>query len=186
MVQRLLGNPQYFAVSANVVNNPALSWVHYHMGVSLPYWPEMEKPAAPPPAGSWRASELPPYKGPDTGPAGFNADGSTPAPFPGHRWLPVKAAEPGKFVDIMNFPAATRTYDSHGPSWLNWAATAQQHYSFLQHLEDEDLWRYKFDVWDYNYERISINFYALRGSDVIDNYPFSDSDDERYLSQVRP
>jgi hypothetical protein len=29
----------YFAVSANVINNPALSWVHYSMGVYEPYFP---------------------------------------------------------------------------------------------------------------------------------------------------
>lgn len=39
VVERILNNPQYFAVSANVINNPSLSWVHYHMGVHLPYWP---------------------------------------------------------------------------------------------------------------------------------------------------
>ncbi len=39
VVKRLQENPQYFAVSANVVNNPALSWVHYSMGVYKPFWP---------------------------------------------------------------------------------------------------------------------------------------------------
>jgi hypothetical protein len=39
IVKRLLENPQYFTVSANVVNNPALSWVHRQMGVYEPYYP---------------------------------------------------------------------------------------------------------------------------------------------------
>ena len=39
IVKRLLDNPKYFAVSANVLNNPALSWVHYSMDVDIPYWP---------------------------------------------------------------------------------------------------------------------------------------------------
>lgn len=39
IVNRLWDNPQYFAVSANVVNNPALSWVHNRLGVYEPYWP---------------------------------------------------------------------------------------------------------------------------------------------------
>lgn len=39
VVKRLTDNPHFFAVSANVVNNPALSWVHSHMGVYYPYWP---------------------------------------------------------------------------------------------------------------------------------------------------
>lgn len=39
VVKRIQDNPHFFAVSANVVNNPALSWVHSHMGVYYPYWP---------------------------------------------------------------------------------------------------------------------------------------------------
>lgn len=39
VVKRITENPHFFAVSANVVNNPALSWVHSHMGVDYPYWP---------------------------------------------------------------------------------------------------------------------------------------------------
>lgn len=39
VVKRLTDNPHFFAVSANVINNPALSWVHSHMGVYYPYWP---------------------------------------------------------------------------------------------------------------------------------------------------
>jgi hypothetical protein len=39
VVTRLVENPNYFAVSANVVNNPALSWVHGRLGVYKPYWP---------------------------------------------------------------------------------------------------------------------------------------------------
>ena len=39
IVKRLYENEDVFAVSANVVNNPALSWIHNHMGVYHPYWP---------------------------------------------------------------------------------------------------------------------------------------------------
>jgi len=39
MVKRLVENPQYFAVSANSLNNPALSWVHFSQGVYEPYFP---------------------------------------------------------------------------------------------------------------------------------------------------
>ena len=39
VVKRLLESPRYFAVSANVVNNPALSWVHLSMGVYEPFYP---------------------------------------------------------------------------------------------------------------------------------------------------
>lgn len=136
---------------------------------------------------SWRASELPDYKGPSLGPKNFELDGSTPAPFPGHRWLPVRNPA-DEYQDPTIYPASTLTYDPFGPSLQNWAATAQTHYSFLEHLETGDMWRYKFDVWDYNFQRISINFYAIRGRDIMQVFPFPGGayDDEGYLTQVRP
>jgi hypothetical protein len=73
-----------------------------------------------------------------------------------------------------------------GPNNENWAAAAQTHYSFLQHLEQGTTWRYKFDTWNMDYERIAIAFLALRGKDIIDSFPFSCDDDEVYLTRIRP
>jgi hypothetical protein len=87
--------------------------------------------------------------------------------------------------DASLTPASTHTYDAFGPSLHNWAAGAQTHYSFLQHLEQGDTHKYEFDMWDYQYERLSINFLALRGSDILDVFPFPVQDDERYLTQER-
>jgi hypothetical protein len=135
---------------------------------------------------SWRASELPPYSGPVKGPKGFQIDGSTPPLYEGHRWLPVRMPT-GKSFDMSLSPASTLTYNAFGPSLNNWAAAAQTHYSFLQHLEQGDTWRYKqFNTWDYAYERLSINFFAIWGKDVIDVFPFPQQDDEDYLTAVRP
>jgi hypothetical protein len=39
IVSRMIENPEYFSVSANIVNNPALSWMHYTAGVFESYWP---------------------------------------------------------------------------------------------------------------------------------------------------
>jgi hypothetical protein len=88
--------------------------------------------------------------------------------------------------DISLSPAGTLTYDPFGPSWNNWASAAQTHYSFLQHLEQGDTWRYKFDTWDYAYRRLSINFLAMRGRDVLDVFPFPQQDDEEYVTVQRP
>ncbi|SPO03166.1 uncharacterized protein DNG_05848 [Cephalotrichum gorgonifer] len=49
LTKRLEDNPQYFAVSANVVNNPALSWVHHGLGVYEPFWPESSQAPLPTP-----------------------------------------------------------------------------------------------------------------------------------------
>ncbi|KAN0090214.1 hypothetical protein V8E51_018793 [Hyaloscypha variabilis] len=185
LVKRLLENPQYFTVSANIVNNPALSWVHRNMGVYEGYYPEMTQPHPPAPKNSWRASELPSYKGPIEGPEGFAINASTPAPFRGHRWLPIRLPK-GETYDMSLSPASLLAYDPFGPGLYNWAAASQTHYSFLHHLEQGDTWRYKFNIWDYDYMRLSINFLAIRGKDVMDVFPFPQKDDESYLVQTRP
>ncbi len=45
--------------------------------------------------------------------------------------------------------------------------------------------KYHFDIWDYSYQRISINFFAIMGKDVIDAFPFPIEDDESYLTERR-
>jgi hypothetical protein len=145
----------------------------------------MTAPSPAPDPKSWRPSELPSYKGPPEGPLHFQMDGSTPAPYKGHRWLPVRLPH-GESYDMSLSPASTLTYDPFGPSLNNWAAAAQTHYSFLQHLEQGDTWRYKFDIWDYAYKRLSINFLAVRGKDILDVFPFPQQDDEDYLTVRRP
>jgi hypothetical protein len=84
------------------------------------------------------------------------------------------------------FPASKVTYKAFGPSLTNWGAAAQIHYSFLQHLEQDDIHKYKFDLWDYQYQRLSINFFAFRGKDIMDIFPFPQIDDEDYLTTKRP
>lgn len=184
LARRILNEPEYFAVSANVVNNPALSWVHSRMGAHLPYWPEMVEPEEPGPR-SWRPSEIPTYDGPIEGPPNFLINGSTQAPYKGHRWLPVKTP-PDEILDLAKFPVSTLTYDAFGPSLFNWASTAQIHYSFLEHLEHGDTSIYKFDKWDFAYKRLSINFIAFRGRDIIEAFPVMPPDDEEFLTVSRP
>lgn len=131
----------------------------------------------------WRTSALPDFDGPTDGPPTFAKNGSTPAPYEGHRWLPVR---PPKDVDIASTPASTLTYDPFGPGLLNWAAAAQTHASFLSHLEKNETALYHFSIWDVAYARLSINFLAIRGRDVMDVFPFPKPDDEDYLTRVRP
>lgn len=151
----------------------------------------MEPPTSPP-SRSWRPSELPSYKGKPEGPENFNKNGSTPAPYEGHRWLPVRLL-PDENYDISYSPASTLTFDAFGPGHNNWAATAQIHYTFLEHLEQGNTWRYKFNTWDFAYQRLSINLFALRGRDIMDVFPFTgengeqfNGDDEHYLTVKRP
>ncbi|KAF2433021.1 hypothetical protein EJ08DRAFT_669189 [Tothia fuscella] len=180
IVKRMVENPHYFAVSANSINNPALSWIHYGLGVYEPYLPELTPPSLSQSSSntSWRASELPSWSGPKD----FAMNGDTPAPFPGHRWLPVRPQE----RDIVDTPAGALRFDAYGPGWTDWSIAAQTHYSFLQHIEEGGLWRYKFNMWDYQYYRLSVNFIGFWGNDIVDAFPFPSRDDEEYLTTTRP
>ena len=61
MVAAKVARPEHFMSSANVINNPALSWVHYHQDAVLPYLPELvQRPTNDTP--SWRASKLPKWQ----------------------------------------------------------------------------------------------------------------------------
>lgn len=63
----------------------------------------------------------------------------------------------------------TRSWES---SWKNWAIAAQEYYSFLGRLENNDLENYQDDLWDYHYDRLSINLISIWGDDTVDNLSF--------------
>lgn len=168
-------HPEYLLVSANGINNPALSWVHYHLGAIHPYLPDFLPPAENLSA-SWRASELPEWQEN----ALFNRHEWFDAPYKNHRWLPL-----GPDFTLDGTPITTTRYSRSGPGWDNWAIAAQEHYSFLENLEKNELGRYNFGIWDYQYERLSINMIAIWGDDVVDNLPFP-RDDEQYLTVDLP
>ena len=185
MVKRKIEHPEFFLISANTINQPAQSWVHYHLGADHPYLPETEPAPGFTPrsynksAGyhdqerpTWRASELPTWSGPE----GYTIDENSPAPFVGHRWLPLPAGS-----DIDQTPISVVEYQLAGPGWHSWVVGAQSHYSFFENLEKDQLHRYKYDLWDYHYDRISINFILITGEDVLKAMPIED-DDEGYLT----
>ena len=192
IVKRRIEHPEYFLVSANLVNQPAMAWVHYHLNAYKPYFPELSPPPGFEPridgaydrsptyqnqkVPTWRASELPLW----SGFANYVIDNNMSAPFVGHRWLP---APPG--TDIVDTPVSAVTYDSHGAAWSSWLVGAQTHYSFLENLEKDELRRYKYDVWDYHYDRLSINMIAIMGDDLRSVMPLP-SGDEVFLTQTVP
>jgi hypothetical protein len=174
-----------------VVNQPALAWVHFHLNTIHAYFPELEPPADFVPAShpkhkaTWRASELPLWVGPTnytihpnfTESEDYKIKETFKAPFKGHRWLPL-----GPHADIDKTPAAVVRYSWRGAGYYSWVVGAQVHYSFLQNLENDELWRYKFDMWDYHHDRISINFICVWGDDIVANRPFRSNDDEKFLT----
>ncbi len=177
IVTTLAEHPEYFLVSANLINQPAFSWVHWHLGVVHPYLPEIEPPAdlgqrKP----SWRASQLPEWSGPDD--RDYKADFF--APFQGHRWLPLKKGSPNDRT-----PITTTEYHKASRGWSSWAVAAQQHYSFFENLENDELDAYHIGMWDFMYDRISVHLLAIWGKDIIANLPFT-ADDEGYLTEILP
>lgn len=212
LVDMKIRHPEYFMVSANIMNQPSLSWVHYSLGAVLPFLPELKPPPdfayydfntnnittiadsrnitnltdyesyIPIPFDSWRPSELPTW----TGPANYSLDIETfAAPFNGHRWLPVNVTSNATNITLDNTPIFHCSYDAFGPSLHHWEIGAQQHYSFFAHLEANELWRYKFHTWDYKYARMGIQFMAIMGDDVWRSMPL-DKDDEKWFSEDMP
>jgi hypothetical protein len=199
-------HPEYYVVSANIMNQPSLSWIHHHLGVVKPYFPELtpsedesvtssetrtpnskrqeasSSSSEPHPALiDWRASHLPSWSGPSDFSALDYASPHTP-----HRWLPLRKGSDDRssyFTALDRTPITETSYSAWSAGLYHWQIAAQEHYCFLEHLEDNDLWRYKFPIWDYNYERMGIQFIAMMGRDINAAKPMEE-DDESYFSEV--
>ncbi|KAJ5096234.1 hypothetical protein NUU61_005590 [Penicillium alfredii] len=161
IVKTKLNNPSSLMVSANVVNEAALASLHSHPGVALPYLPELHRTEPPSQANSqlsqdWRASSLPLWQGSPS----FRVGKEFTPPFEGHRWLLPTAAG----SDLG--PIAESVYTDTGPSLSDWTVAAQQHYSFLYHLEAGDLGHYKFPLWIDPTEPTSEHFGCFWGNDA--------------------
>ncbi|RHZ56546.1 hypothetical protein CDV55_100725 [Aspergillus turcosus] len=142
IVRTMLDNSDSLVVSANVINHAALEALHSHSGVALPYLPELRQASAaaqlPPEADlDWRTSNLPPW----TGPEDFRVLKGFAPPRNKHRWL---LSDEGQ---VDRTPISTSMYTTDGPGFTDWTVKAQQHYSFLHHLELDELHRYKFPKW---------------------------------------
>jgi hypothetical protein len=162
IVNTKLNNPSSIMVSANVVNEAALASLHSHPGIALPYLPELYHVDQPSRSNSelhqdWRASSLPHWQGP----LSFRIHKDFEPPFEGHRWL----LPSDKSID--RDPISASVYTDTGPTLDDWTVGAQQHYSFLYHLEDNDLGRYKFPIWVDPTEPISQNFGCFWGNDAV-------------------
>jgi hypothetical protein len=184
IVNTKITHPEYYVVSANIVNQPSLSWVHYHLGAVRPYLPELEPPAPPNTVPEklsvdWRASLLPAWKGEED----FQMTPDWSSAYPKHRWLPVQA-ESNRSID--DTPIVKTGYDAFSSGLFHWQIAAQEHYSFFENLEKNELYRYKFHTWNYNYTRMGIQFVALMGDDINMGKPMKEQDDEYYFTQVMP
>ncbi|EQK98919.1 hypothetical protein OCS_05368 [Ophiocordyceps sinensis CO18] len=179
MVHTKATRPDLFVVAANVVNQPLISWIHWNLGVVKPYLPELNgTPASHDGPVDWRASRLPSWEGPDD----FSADEWESQDRQKHRWLP-RRAKTDHVLD--NTPISKTTYDASGPGWFRWQVGAQEHYSLLEHLENNEMWRYRYHLWDFQYLRVGIQCIAIMGSDINAAKPIS-PDDEQHFAVTMP
>lgn len=205
ITRTLIAHPEAHAIVGNLINSATLSWLHYHNGAVHPYLPEPKPPtlkhhlAATDIKGTdWRPSKLPSYpttnatlrarynfttedahgrthhKTPTDIPLGL-AGG---APFPNHRWLPLR----GQHAYLNVTPIAAAVYDPFGRGWTSWAVGAQQLYSLLENIESGALSRYWFGdgegVWNMQYERANVNLMAIWGSSVARMRPGKDDEED--------
>lgn len=165
LVTHKMNNPHTFVVSANIINNPPLSFIHRHQGALHPYFPDekLPDPQDENVTKSWRPSQDGFWQGPDD----FNWPLERAPPYPGHRWLRVQSDEM-----LPQTPVSKLTYEVWGDSYSSWAIAAQVHYSLLENIEKETLNLYKFEKpWTMDGERIRINFMCVYGDDIVDTDP---------------
>jgi hypothetical protein len=176
-----LMHPEHYIVSANVINQPMMSWVHLNLGAVLPYMPDTKNgyPEYPPGEHTdWRASTLPEWEGN----ANLKVLEWESPDKEKHRWLPMHSRKD----HILDKTAIKETeYDAFGKGLGHWQIAAQQHMSFFEHLENEELWRYMFNTWDFQRKRMGIQFIALMGIDINRAKPIS-GDDEQHFSVTMP
>ncbi|RAH71942.1 uncharacterized protein BO66DRAFT_346048 [Aspergillus aculeatinus CBS 121060] len=156
VVKTKLEHPGLPLVSANVINEAALEALHSHASVALPYLPELSPTQSSSEADmhDWRASHLPPWQGPNY----FTVKKEFAPPFISHRWLL------SGYSNYSRTPISMSKYAPEGPSMHHWTVNAQQHYSFLHHLELNHLNRYKFPTWSVPSTNVSLNFLCFWGS----------------------
>ncbi|OAQ59058.1 hypothetical protein VFPPC_11976 [Pochonia chlamydosporia 170] len=158
LVTRKITHPDEFVVSANVINNPPLGFLHYHFGALHPYFPEVEHPRHK--TESWRPSMQPFWVGPED----FTWPLDRDPPHPSHRWLRVEDDSA-----LPQTPAGQLKYEIWGESYNSWAIAAQMHYSLLENIERGALDLYKFrQPWYMDGRRIRINFICIYADDILD------------------
>ncbi|PWI63982.1 hypothetical protein PCL_01204, partial [Purpureocillium lilacinum] len=159
LISQKLDHPECFAVAANVINNPPLGFIHYHIGALHPYLPEVAGPESNIGTTSWKPS-LDPFW---SGPSDFTWPLHKRPPRQKHRWLRVKEEQM-----MSQTPAAQLKYEVWGDSYSSWAIAAQMHYSLLENIESDKLGLYKFrPPWDMHGERIRINFICFYADDIL-------------------
>ncbi|KAJ4245832.1 hypothetical protein NW762_013956 [Fusarium torreyae] len=158
LVSRKISHPNDFVVSANIVNNPPLGFLHFHMGALHPYLPEVLQSDTVPK--SWKPSD----HGFWLGNSDFSWTLDLGPPYQGHRWLRVQDERM-----MGRTPVSKLKYEVWRDSYRSWAIAAQVHYSLLENIERGTLDGYRFNPpWLMHGQRIRINFMCIYADDILD------------------
>ena len=201
IVTSLLRHPEAFCILANLINCAALGWMHHHNNAILSYLPELSPPSTPDGGDdgygptAWRASALPTFRVASKTRPFYESDEDWDAgpPYHNHRWLPLR--DNGTLLPLT--PIWKTEYHPNSFDWNHWQLGAQQHYSFLSHLEalltdPLALSVYHFgdvrtSLFNTRYAHMNINLMAVWASDILDNFPFSvKEDDEAHFTITLP
>ncbi|KAL8964831.1 MAG: hypothetical protein Q9183_004191 [Haloplaca sp. 2 TL-2023] len=182
-----VAHPEYLLVSTNTINSPRLAFLHSRLQAIHPYLPQVHPPSplenSQPGSNDdsqidWRPSRLPRWDG-DFSTFSIRKRPRLPSRAEKQRFLPLSSPYN---TSLEGTPASLlSSYTDSTNGLTNWAVAAQEHYSFLQNLENDELWRYGRSVWNMQGTRIQINMICIWGDDVLDNLPLG-NDDEKFLT----
>ncbi|KAI1330197.1 hypothetical protein F5Y16DRAFT_408837 [Xylariaceae sp. FL0255] len=201
LVATRIAEPHPYAVSSQIVNSPVMGLASFRHN-----WRKATE--------TWRLSELPIYPNGERAGGTINVD----APYRGHPWLLLADPRDDKTSSAMVRTPISQ-WDDHqgpdaiafGPGWTSWGVAAQQLYSLLWNLENNEIHRYFFgrrieyggkkkdgrdrkvleranrggeQLYDMQYLRYNLNFLAIWGRDVKAGLPIDD--DELEITALIP
>jgi len=189
-----MAHPDVHLVSANLINSGISNWLHYHTDAIFPYLPETSPPRdLTTRTSSWRPSSLERHQGttkaewyfPEVPFGGFNIGDPGAPPFRGHRWLPLDPTA----ENMLKTPVVGAQYDAENGIHHQWAIAAQEHYSFFENLERNQLDKYwcgnREGIWNLQYQRHSLNFAAIWGSSVAKMLPSLQDETDLFVTIPR-
>ncbi|KAI2602950.1 uncharacterized protein GGS25DRAFT_516037 [Hypoxylon fragiforme] len=213
LVHTRIALPHPYAISSNLVNSPVTGMEQYHYGAIHPFLPDPASKPSFHAAETWRVSEKKRYPKEEL-PDNYNVMDMAPSyqghPWLliSDDHYDLLKTPMGKYdQDRGAAPIA------FGLAWKSWGIGAQQQYSLLYNLEQNKMQRYFFgrniqypehakapnasaivpgknngpggeQTYDTGYTRYNLNFVAVWGSDIRDQLPIADDDEQDITADI--
>ncbi|KAI1371014.1 hypothetical protein F4677DRAFT_457461 [Hypoxylon crocopeplum] len=205
--------PHPYAISSNLVNSPVTGMEQYHYGAIHPFLPDPSNSPSFHAAETWRVSEKKKYPEDQIVEDYEIMDITAPYRghpwlLISDDHFDLLKTPMGKYDQHRGGDAI-----AFGPAWKSWGIGAQQQYSLLYNLEQNKMQRYFFgrnirypegssapnasavvstdgkgpggeQTYDTGYNRYNLNFCAVWGSDIRDQLPIADDDEQDITSDI--